>query len=257
MSKLSYQEKEISIKNKIERANLNGHKFTTNEINTFRLFLDEKTKDSILDEDSNKEIVTNGMTCFNCGKNVPIHVDSGEFIVGNQCGFIFQDFEVEVDFSSGKIVNADYLVTIADHIDRKATFGYSQTYKNMMLKLANYASNKVFFPSIPNGQPSLYGENGNYTLVEGTDNQDEDVISWKVIKPTHERLGCFFIDYEKALKMKEAFDILEEDFEGFDDINELDIIEVPKGIYKCTVVKEAMFNRDHGGIFIVGTMKII
>jgi hypothetical protein len=254
---MSFQEKKEIIINKINNTNLKEHKFNSQEINQFELFLENDIKNLFFNKEVNDSLKIGKIFCCNCGTNVDLHFDSGEIVIKDKCDFPFQNLEVEVDFSSGKIVNASYLVTIAEHISKKSSIGYSQTYKNIFLKLKHFAENKIFFPSIPNGQPSLYGENGNYTLVEGSNNEDEDIISWNGLKPIKESLGCFFIDYEKALKMKEAFDILEEDFEDFDDINELEIIEVPKGIYKCTIIKNAMYNRDHSDIFVVGTMNKI
>ena len=259
MSKLSHQEIKDKFIDKIKKIDTNSHTFSDNDIQHLELFLPQHVKESFLLNNGENGSYQALMPCCTCGKSVELVLENGEEIIKDKCEFVFKDLEVEVDFSSGKIVNADYLVSIAEYITERGSIGFQNSHKNLFLRLEHFAKYKVFFPSIPNGQPSLYGEDGDYILAEGTDNDDEDVISWSGISPKNERLGCFFIDYDKALRMKDAFNMLEEHFEGFEDINELEIIEVPKGIYKCKVVKESMYNRKYvnSDVFVVGSMKLI
>lgn len=239
--------------NKIMNANKKNHHFLKNTIDEFKAFIPTNIEKLILDENEQDVVYTNTMKCDHCGFNIPVTIQGNNVIIEDKCSFPLQDLEVEVDFSSGKIVNAEYLVNIAEHINQKKDFGYDRTYHHAFLQLQHFAKNQIFFPSIPNGEPSLYLKDGVYHLVEGSDSCVEDVVSWNELNPLQERLGCFFIDYDKAKKMQAAFEILELDF---DDIDSFNVIEIPKGIYKCKVFKEANTNSRNieNTTFAVGTM---
>ena len=238
---------------RINKADKKEHFFSESKIREFEMFIPNDVKDIITADKSNVVTYSKTMSCNHCGCDIPIVFKDSQVLVQDECKFPFQNIEVEVDFSSGKIINAEYLVYIAEHIGNNADFSYSRTYQHLFLEMQHFAKNQVFFPLIPNGQPNLYLKDGVYHLVEGSDSAEDDVISWNGQKPLKERLGCFFIDYDKAMKMKMAFEILGMDMDEMDDIK---IIDVPKGIYKCLLVKEATKNGRYSEneTFLVGTM---
>lgn len=238
---------------RINKSDKKKHFFSESTIREFEMFIPNDVKDIIIGEKEELVAYSKTMLCDHCGCDIPIIFKNSEVLIQEECEFPFQNLDVEVDFSSGKIINAEYLVYIAEHIGNNSDFSFSRTYHHLFLELQHFAKNQVFFPSIPNGQPHLYLKDDIYHLVEGSDSSEEDVISWDGQKPLKERLGCFFIDYDKAMKMKMAFEILGMDMDEMDDIK---IIDVPKGIYKCSLIKEATRNRGRkeNEVFVVGTM---
>lgn len=260
INKLTFKEKEDMFLQAVTKGNHNGHLFRENKLERYASLTSTECKNSLLNENKYpEERDYNDLICSSCGEKAIVDFKDKKINVLNKCIFPFQDLKTNIEINSGKLVSASFLPEIYQYIDERSSHGYSSTHLYQLQQLKHFARHNLLYLSVPNGQPQIYLKDETYYFIEGSDSDIEDVNTWEGLKPILNFSECFYIDYDAALKIKDKILSFEENFTDFQDINEFDIIDIPKGNYEVNIKKESLYNRKYrwDECFILATMKKI